>query len=270
LLGSSALILQRNPAWRDDATLFLTDVGIQPRSIDLNRKAATVFLSGPRKDLDRALQFLEAAVQLRHDDYAAWRWIGEVHLERRDPQRAIESFTKMLTSRGLEHAGDARAIAHYGIGRAHVQRRDARGAVTALQRAVELQPAYREAWIQLCSIAPRVLDQAAIARLFERGSSLAPLVDDPDVAMVLAGMACQAGVKSAQAATLLEGALARQPESRRRAPSSFSGRLFLAVAYGQLGRVDDARRVYQQLVADPACPIREREHAQRALAAPRK
>ena len=296
------VIVRRDFDWRDDATLFLADVQVNPRSLDLNRKAASVYATGPKADPATAMRYLKNAVTLNRDDCLAWKEIGDLQLRQRRFREALQSFENVLASRYVEFAGDTDALAHVGIGhcwiglqdldkamaafrssdaaqpvnpvaavgigRVHLMRRDVHRAVAAFRRALTFSPGFRDAWVQLASYAPDVLPRADVQRLFDEG--LRRFRGEPHMSMLIGGMGHRANLDPRRVAAVLEAAIGRLPPAAQRDYNTFTARLYLAATLERLGRVDRAVQAYRWLAADGACPAEVRRAATDRISALRK
>ncbi|MHC4850831.1 MAG: tetratricopeptide repeat protein [Planctomycetota bacterium] len=295
------VISQRNFVWRTDATLFLNDVKVQPDSIDLHRKAAAIYMRGEQKDLDKALDLLNDAVELNPKYPLAWLDIGDILREQRKWQQAIAAYQRVLESPYVEPSGAApfahahigaawielknldkalaafqsslaaeprNKLAYTGIGKVHVARGEIRQAVTAFQEAVRFGPRYREAWMELCLHGAEALPPVEVQKFFEHGLQLFP--GDPKMALFLGGMGCQAGLDPARVAQVLQWAISNLPQSERTADNTYIAKLYYAHTLERLQRLPAARSVYGELAADPACPQEFRNKARERLDALRR
>jgi tetratricopeptide (TPR) repeat protein len=114
-LGSVSVVLARNGAWRDSATLFLVEARNQPRSADMLVKAAGVLRAVGEADADRqAIAYLERALALVAEYPHALRERAALHLRRGAFDRALADYTRAWRSPYLELA-DTRSLAVAGM-----------------------------------------------------------------------------------------------------------------------------------------------------------
>jgi tetratricopeptide (TPR) repeat protein len=96
----------RNKAWKDDFTLFTTDVNVSSNSAKSNcsaggallEKAQSISDNAKRKELlDSSINYLNRAIKI-HGDYAdAYRLLGNAHYEQnRDIEKAIYYYKQVL------------------------------------------------------------------------------------------------------------------------------------------------------------------------------
>jgi len=89
LCAGSAVILQRNAAWRSDAALYTTDAATQPRSVKLNVLAADVYRE--RGETERQFEHLSRAVALDRQPARSWLRLALFFLQQRSWAEAGEA-----------------------------------------------------------------------------------------------------------------------------------------------------------------------------------
>jgi len=267
--GCCAIVLHRNFVWKNDETLFLNDIQVQPKSIDLHRKAAGVYMEGEKKDLNKAMALLVDAVHLDKEYPLALLDMGSIQMERREWKGAIKKYQRVLESKYLEPSGAA-PLAHINIGKCWLALGDIKKAAAAFKESIHLEPRYKEAWVQLAGCAPKALPKTEVQQLFDRGLGLFPLPRYPDVWLYLGGMAYQADLDPARVAQVLGAAIGNLPPSEHAKDNTFIAKLYYASALEQLQQIPLARRVYEDVGNDPACPQDLRNKARERLDATRK
>jgi len=103
ILGYSAKTISRNMVWKNDKTLFLTDVKVSKNSIKCNVSAGgmSMEMAKAEPDTSKKIQlvnkgfiFLEKAQQLHPGNYFAWFLMGSGYVELRDWKHALIYFEK--------------------------------------------------------------------------------------------------------------------------------------------------------------------------------
>ena len=107
----SILTILRNPAWKNNEALFLTDISKAPNSAKLNNAAGGVLydkaqstenISEKNQYLEQSFGYLTKAVQIYPQYDAAWTTLGNIYyLLYNDIEKAVQSYT---------NAGDAKAF----------------------------------------------------------------------------------------------------------------------------------------------------------------
>lgn len=82
--------------------------------------------------LDKSVESFEAARRLDPNHFATWIWLGEVHLERDDPNQAEPHFTRALSTQPRSAAALA------GLGRTALGKREFGRAVTHLEQSLAI------------------------------------------------------------------------------------------------------------------------------------
>jgi protein O-mannosyl-transferase len=178
-----ALTVLRNPAWKDNYTLFTTDVVVSSRSALANTNVADVLLmrasegsdAGERARLEGdAVTHLETALQIHPRYERALEMLATVQQRRGDVDRGFATLVRLFevnprrhnvafnlgtlilehhpersaeAARYLERAVELRpndADAHANLGVAYYQSGDTARAIASLERAVALAPESRD------------------------------------------------------------------------------------------------------------------------------
>ena len=154
--------------------------------------------------LDEAVVCLRRALQLRPDISEVWNNLGNAERDLGRPAAALEAFGQALRLKpDLAKAHNNRGNALLDLGRLEE-------AIASYRRALEIDAAYAEAHRNL-GIALRLQGRAEQAESSCR-QALAIAPDDPAAVVLLAHLSSDRG-EFAQARTLLERAIAADPES---------------------------------------------------------
>lgn len=137
LTASAVTAMSRGPQWRDNRTLFLTDVEQQPDSVVLTLRAASIRMD--EGDLGEAEHLLLHSLEILPDDPVALNNIGELY---RLTGRFQEAEAHL--QRALEAAAGPRwssaprnsALPCYNLGLLHIARQNFVEASTWLEQAV--------------------------------------------------------------------------------------------------------------------------------------
>lgn len=152
-----------------------------------------------------AIQELTTAVRLRPDSAAVYNTLGTVLEHFLETDAALQSFTRavaldpgmaeahvslaLLLAQSGDLAGAAEhldtairlegtqpsvAVPHYLRGKLALEQRDYPKAMTELEGAVQIRPAYQEAWLLLGAARRATLDDAGAIIAFRRAAELAP------------------------------------------------------------------------------------------------
>lgn len=107
VLGAySVRTILRNPAWKDNFTLFLTDINNSPNSAKLNNAAGGELIAQSDKDtsqeekmkkINRAIPYLQKAIQIYPKYNNAYLLLGNAHLKGdRDFEKAFDAYKHAL------------------------------------------------------------------------------------------------------------------------------------------------------------------------------
>ncbi len=145
----SVLTVPRNEAWRDNFTLFTTDIKTSPRSAKMQAGLAATLAETARDEPDparrrrlteEALQHFEKAVEIYPEHSLAWFGLGNL-LMRQGPEhaaRAVECYRRVVT---LE---PGKAVAYRNMALAADQTGDVEAALNSIRRFRALQPGEAE------------------------------------------------------------------------------------------------------------------------------
>lgn len=101
---SASVAFTRTFAWRDDATLYRTDVTTQPDSLFVRLNVAVVALASG--DMAEREAHLRAAVAIAPDYAPAWNDLGMVLFQRRDLANAEAAFRRALAGGRYDRPGN--------------------------------------------------------------------------------------------------------------------------------------------------------------------
>jgi tetratricopeptide (TPR) repeat protein len=150
-LGASALvILERNPIWENDETLFLHEVRNQPRSTRMHICAATIH--GDRGEVDRAEAHLREALRLDPEYALAWNNLGALYLEAGRLTEAEECLRFGLRAGHVVEKEDLFKLrCNLGLVQKALNRPDE--AFVQLAASLRSNPTFERAWTELVSLA---------------------------------------------------------------------------------------------------------------------
>lgn len=103
MLGYSAKTISRNRVWKNDKTLFLTDVKVSSNSIKCNVSAGGMSIEMAKAEPDsskkqqlvaQGFTYLEKAQKLHSENYYAWFLMGNGYVELSDWQHAYPYFER--------------------------------------------------------------------------------------------------------------------------------------------------------------------------------
>lgn len=191
VLVFSGLTIARNPVWKDNFTLFTTDVEKQPNSakllnaaggskVDRYQKLSATEKPGQAKLLTEAADHLSRAIEIHPTYKNAYLLRGNANLLLDRYDAAISDYDEALTlDGGYQAAVDNLVIALAAAGKdAGEAKGDLSGAFRYLRRAEQLDPNNYEV-LRLSGVASGVSGQTAAALdYFKRASKVKP--DDPD------------------------------------------------------------------------------------------
>ncbi|MCB9871719.1 MAG: tetratricopeptide repeat protein [Planctomycetes bacterium] len=104
----AVVILQRNPAWRDNTSLFLGDADRLPESAELQAKAGYVWMA---REPERALRYFHRSVSRDPELAASWASIARIHEQRGELAEAEKFYRRALASRYVAASGaEARTV----------------------------------------------------------------------------------------------------------------------------------------------------------------
>ncbi|MCA8958543.1 MAG: tetratricopeptide repeat protein, partial [Planctomycetes bacterium] len=160
VIGSAAMSVHRASVWRSSASVFLHDVEVYPRSIDLHRKAAQSLYNVNDKtgrDLEGALAHCRAALALVPNYAHAYRLLGDIYMAEKDYDKAIAEL-KNAYGRGYPDPPGAESLAYNKIGDCLVAKS---AALPTSERLKMLDVAVT--WFEKSLAAPRWGDEHGLA-----------------------------------------------------------------------------------------------------------
>lgn len=258
LLGWSWATIERNPVWKNNATLFLTDVQHAPNSAKLNNAAGGVLYDrsrtpgrtqeAMRADLQMAKQYLERAVAIHPAYHDAWKTLGNVYFFLDgDYKKAIAAY---------ENAGDSGAIDNIlAIGQKMVNNGNKKGAIYALQRYHSHRPDDVKG---ITWLAQALMEGGQAGKALQLlNTAIAKFPDHPDLYL-------KRGLVYGQHLGNMGRAVEAFREVVALAPQRADGYENLGVAFAMMGRPKDAIRYFEQaLQFNPNNP---QTHANLAMA----
>ncbi len=212
--------------------------GLDPAALFVLAYAAAVVAFFPTSRY-RAPMLPVLLVLAAHAGWWLWDHLREGRYRRAIPAAGAVALVGLVSNLGagpMELAGDA-AI-HYNIGQAHSRQGRAAEAAKALTRAVELDPAYWQAWNDLGTIRAQQGDAAGAAAIFERVTRARP--DRPEPWVNLAHSFRALG-RLDEAVPAYERALSASGHL----PTLYAGLMHLHL---ERGDPDAARRVLEQAI----------------------
>ncbi len=169
----------RNPVWRDNETLFRTDITVSSQSASANANLADVLLiraSETREPAERAqleaeaVAHLETALQVHPSYERALEMLGAVHKRRGDFDGTLAALERLF------RLNPRRGNVAFNAGTLILEHHPERGAdaVRYLERAVEIRPDDADSHANLGAAYYGVGDLARAITSYERAVALAP------------------------------------------------------------------------------------------------
>lgn len=236
-LFGAGVIVQRNGIWKDDMTLFSTEVERQPRSARL--QAGVGQLLQDRGQLPAALTCFERASRCAPESVSIWSRLGAIALDSGDLVRAEQAFSRGLEALAARPRQDALVFRANYARLLQAQRRSAE-AVTQLRLALAARPTSLLLRHELLQAGQGVLAESEIERLLAEGERLHPRA--PQLALHRGYLLLRRGDAAGAERELLR-ALAAEP----RHPGA---NLALATALQRQGQAAKARQILQLLADD--------------------
>ncbi len=144
--ASSLVIWQRNSVWKDDTTLFLSEVQTQPRSVRMHVCAASVH--GARGEQASALRHLRRAVELDPELAIAWNNLAAISLELGRLEEAERYAKRGLAARHIMPLEDPYKL-HCNLALIHVAQKRIPDAIRDFARAWQERPAFYRIFTEL-------------------------------------------------------------------------------------------------------------------------
>lgn len=260
-LGASTLtILERNPVWRDDETLFLHEVQAQPRSVRMQTCAANVRAN--RGEAATAERHLRLATELDPENALAWNNLAATCLDAGRLDEAEQHVRRGLTSRHFSEREDLFKL-HCNLGLVLARKGRLEEAAVAFGEGLARKPGFLRAWQELWQL--RADGKLAAERLVailaecERRSPNLPHWS------AYRGLLAHSEGSFVQAEAALRQALAQLPRHELQGQLHAEARLMFADSLLQLGKRKEALEGFRQLEQDPFAPAAQRTEAARVL-----
>ena len=144
-IAFGVLTFLRNPVWKDDQTLFSTDVQVSANSAKVQTsyggsliEQADELAQGPERTvlLDQALVHLNKAVEIHPYFKNPWHLMGNAYIYKGSYQQAVQHYERAITL----DPGFLEAITNKGL--AHMYLNQFAQAFNQFDRALELKPGY--------------------------------------------------------------------------------------------------------------------------------
>ena len=143
----------RNPVWKDNYTLFTSDLKNSPNSVKLQAAVAGVLMDRAKGELSlsvkkallgEAIEHLEEALNTHPSFANAWAMLGTAYWERdRDYEKAVSSYLKSLRFRPQHYN------TYTNLGSVYNEAGEFAKAIECFQKAVELNPQKPEGYYYL-------------------------------------------------------------------------------------------------------------------------
>lgn len=220
LMGYSIKTIDRNAVWKDNATLFLTDVKTSVNSAKLQNAAGgeSIRLSQEAVDdvrremlLDEAIEHLERAIEIHPTYKNAFLLLGNAHYYKKDFKTSIERYQQALSlDPNYKDAKKNIGLAYRDAGRnAGENLGDLNAAIQYLSNALRYLPEDYEA-NRLMGVAMGISGNSSEAiRYFEKATQLLP--DNADAWYNL-GTAYSAAGNSVEAQRAFDKAVQLDPD----------------------------------------------------------
>lgn len=157
-------------------------------------------------DMTKSIKHLEEAIKIFPNYYLALRALGQIYLQQKDYDKALDVFTKG------SNINDRSFSCWYGIGYASFALKESEGATTALEKAIQIDPKAVNA-LFLLGIAQRQIKQYDKAEQSLLNAKKYSTDDVPDIHWNLALLYAHNLNRYSDAATQLELYLKASPEN---------------------------------------------------------
>ncbi len=182
LAGYSFKTVDRNPVWKNNETLFLSDIHISKNSAKMNNAAAGMLYdmsqrknispAQKRKYLSRAKGYAEKAVEIHPGYHAAWQTLGNIYyFLDHDIDKALQAYEKAATAEAYRNM--------LAIGQRAMKKGDYAGAEKCFGIYIAKKPNHSIGYLELADVylqageaetAVRVLEDAL--RKFKNNSEI--------------------------------------------------------------------------------------------------
>lgn len=208
LAFSAWLLADRLRDWRDDATLLLHDVAVNPDATRLHTAAAEVLRA--RGELEAACDHTRRALDLDPDFAGAWSNLGALLLERGRNDEAEAALRRGMTAR--RQSGAEQRFLLTNLGRALLAQGRPQEALTTLEPLHRVDPGFGPALVVMLDAAGRLGDEVRVRALLATGEQVAP---GELVWALHRGLAALRAGDAAAAERELRAALAGMPDDAR-------------------------------------------------------
>jgi len=172
-LGANALVvLQRNPVWMDDATLFTREALSQPDSARMSICAATV--REEAGEMVAAENSLKRAVEIDPECALAWNNLGALYLSQGLLGDAEYCLERGLSAAHQQTPADTFKL-HCNLGLVLSLTGRIEEAAEELDRSLELAPGFLRTRIERLNVLAEDFDEARFLELLEGGEHLFPM-----------------------------------------------------------------------------------------------
>jgi tetratricopeptide (TPR) repeat protein len=248
---SAVVIVARNGAWKDSATLFIGDADRLPESADLQAKAGYMYRD-VRRDSDRALEYFTRCVDRDPEFAGTWASIARIWGgERKNLKLAEKYYKRALDSKYIESSGaEDRTIQDYLMVLITSKQLTKAGAYAS--QVLARKPAHLFALIAAVDYCGRQTGSAR-GKFVENAVRLEP--QNPDFVLLHAMVRYEStGARdlrqSEQIATKLAWALPKAHFGVLSAETRLRSRLYLGDTLKSIGKNRDALAVFEHLLAD--------------------
>ena len=249
----SAVLIDRHPIWKNNATLFAHEAQNQPRSPRLLQVHATILESKGKTEEARAQ--LQRALEVDPDFALAFNHLAAIAIKAKDFKAAKQNIVRGLEAKHASKTDRAKLLCN----RAYLQRVESKpeAAIASFREALELDPMLTRARIELLDMAFGKMSPADYNKTLEIGRMIEPR--NPHWNR-LKGLALHHMNQPEQAIALLEPML----DLRFNNYNMRLARMVVAINYRKLNKVAEAKKHLQVLANDetasPALRARARQY----------
>ena len=278
IVASSVVDVRRCPVWTDNVSLMLHDAEVQPNCASLQLKAADMHHWLRNVDKDRAdfhakeaRRLLRRAQELDPDYVGAVRIEAEFLMGEKKFDRAIEVLRRALKMKRLPICGLESGL-RTDLGMMLIKEKGLENqGVRELRRALELEPRRFPLPARLIVIdyGVPVLGREAIQKIIVEGQTIYPR--SLEMAAAAASFVFDEGERTAMNANIVIDLLtdvfrALNTKDGQHHERFVKARLQLAHCLKAVGRVDEARQSYENLLSLEKATADQRKEARTALA----
>ncbi len=254
---NAALTWTRGPVWRNDATLYTTDVLRRPRSVKLHLAVSSLYRAAQQPGLARA--HIDRALELDPECAIAWNNRAALQYATGDKASAEQSFRHALDAKHLVGHHIEPAI-HASLGQILAERGATQAALAELLASLRRDPDFVEAW--------RILEELRTNNKLAPGpiaAGLRELARQQPTRCEWNGYLGLLARKEhpTQARARLRTAIARLPRGGRYAELRSLLQIALFETWPRANREPSALAVARDLADDKLAPPAARAHARR-------